>query len=137
MLKASNLHVYYGAIHAIKDVSFHVDKGEIVTLIGANGAGKSTILNTISGLLRPRVGSVEFMDKNITGMAPHKIVRSHLVQVPEGRKIFAEMTVQENLEIGAYAIRFTATSRALKSAASSLRVRFRAASSRCWPWAAH
>ena len=104
MLKASNLHVYYGAIHAIKDVSFHVDKGEIVTLIGANGAGKSTILNTISGLLRPRVGSVEFMDKNITGMAPHKIVRSHLVQVPEGRKIFAEMTVQENLEIGAYAI---------------------------------
>ena len=71
MLKASNLHVYYGAIHAIKDVSFHVDKGEIVTLIGANGAGKSTILNTISGLLRPRVGSVEFMDKNITGMAPH------------------------------------------------------------------
>ena len=84
MLKASNLHVYYGAIHAIKDVSFHVDKGEIVTLIGANGAGKSTILNTISGLLRPRVGSVEFMDKNITGMAPHKIVRSHLVQVPEG-----------------------------------------------------
>ncbi len=104
MLKANNLHVYYGAIHAIKDVSFHVDKGEIVTLIGANGAGKSTILNTISGLLRPRVGGVEFLDKNITGMAPHKIVRSGLVQVPEGRKVFSEMTVQENLEIGAYAI---------------------------------
>ena len=104
MLKANNLHVYYGAIHAIKDVSFHVDKGEIVTLIGANGAGKSTILNTISGLLRPRVGGVEFLDKNITGMAPHKIVRSGLVQVPEGRKVFSEMTVQENLEMGAYAI---------------------------------
>ena len=105
MLTAKNLHVYYGAIHAIKDVSFHVDKGEIVTLIGANGAGKSTILNTISGLMRPRVGEVTFMDKNITGMAPHKVVRSGLVQVPEGRKVFAEMSVQENLEIGAYAIK--------------------------------
>lgn len=105
MLTAKNLHVYYGAIHAIKDVSFHVDKGEIVTLIGANGAGKSTILNTISGLMRPRVGEVTFMDRNITGMAPHKVVRSGLVQVPEGRKVFAEMSVQENLEIGAYAIK--------------------------------
>ena len=105
MLTAKNLYVYYGAIHAIKDVSFHVDKGEIVTLIGANGAGKSTILNTISGLMRPRVGEVTFMDRNITGMAPHKVVRSGLVQVPEGRKVFAEMSVQENLEIGAYAIK--------------------------------
>ena len=105
MLTAKNLHVYYGAIHAIKDVSFHVDKGEIVTLIGENGAGKSTILNTISGLMRPRVGEVTFMDRNITGMAPHKVVRSGLVQVPEGRKVFAEMSVQENLEIGAYAIK--------------------------------
>ena len=105
MLTAKNLHVYYGAIHAIKDVSFHVDKGEIVTLIGANGAGKSTLLNTISGLMRPRVGEVTFMDRNITGMAPHKVVRSGLVQVPEGRKVFAEMSVQENLEIGAYAIK--------------------------------
>ena len=105
MLTAKNLHVYYGAIHAIKDVSFHVDKGEIVTLIGANGAGKSTILNTISGLMRPRVGEVTFMDRNITGMAPHKVVRSGLVQVPEGRKVFAEMSVQENLEKGAYAIK--------------------------------
>ena len=104
MLKANNLHVFYGAIHAIKDVSFHVDQGEIVTLIGANGAGKSTILNTISGLLRPRAGEVNFMGRNITGVAPHKIVRSGLVQVPEGRKVFAEMSVQENLEIGAFAI---------------------------------
>ncbi len=104
MLKANNLHVFYGAIHAIKDVSFHVDQGEIVTLIGANGAGKSTILNTISGLLRPRAGEVSFMGRNITGAAPHKIVRSGLVQVPEGRKVFAEMSVQENLEIGAFAI---------------------------------
>ena len=76
-----------------------------MTLIGANGAGKSTILNTISGLMRPRVGEVTFMDRNITGMAPHKVVRSGLVQVPEGRKVFAEMSVQENLEIGAYAIK--------------------------------
>lgn len=104
MLKANNLHVFYGAIHAIKDVSFHVDQGEIVTLIGANGAGKSTILNTISGLLRPRAGEVSFLDHRITGVAPHRIVRSGLVQVPEGRKVFSEMSVQENLEIGAFAI---------------------------------
>ena len=104
MLKANNLHVFYGAIPAIKDVSFHVDQGEIVTLIGANGAGKSTILNTISGLLRPRAGEVSFLDHRITGVAPHRIVRSGLVQVPEGRKVFSEMSVQENLEIGAFAI---------------------------------
>ena len=96
--------MFYGAIHAIKDVSFHVDQGEIVTLIGANGAGKSTILNTISGLLRPRAGEVSFLDHRITGVAPHRIVRSGLVQVPEGRKVFSEMSVQENLEIGAFAI---------------------------------
>ena len=102
ILKVDNINVYYGAIHAIKGVSFHVDRGEVVTLIGANGAGKSTTLQTISGLLRSRTGSVEFLGENITRLPPHKIVERGLAQVPEGRRIFLQMTVQENLEMGAY-----------------------------------
>ena len=102
MLKVEGINVYYGAIHAIKGVSFHVDEGEIVTLIGANGAGKSTTLQTISGLLRSRTGSVEFMDTNITKTEPHRIVKMGLAQVPEGRRVFASMSVLENLEMGAY-----------------------------------
>ena len=102
MLKVDNINVYYGAIHAIKGISFHVDEGEVVTLIGANGAGKSTTLQTISGLLRSRTGSVEFMGENISRLPPHKIVERGLAQVPEGRRIFLQMTVQENLEMGAY-----------------------------------
>ena len=102
ILKVENINVYYGAIHAIKGVSFHVDEGEIVTLIGANGAGKSTTLQTISGLLRSRTGSVEFMDTNITKTEPHRIVKMGLAQVPEGRRVFASMSVLENLEMGAY-----------------------------------
>lgn len=102
MLKVDNINVYYGSIHAIKGVSFTVAKGEIVTLIGANGAGKSTVLKTVSGLLRPKTGSVEFLGKSLVGIAPHKIVSQGLAQCPEGRRIFLQMTVQENLEMGAY-----------------------------------
>ncbi len=102
ILKVENINVYYGAIHAIKGVSFHVDEGEVVTLIGANGAGKSTTLQTISGLLRSRTGSIEFCGENISKLPPHKIVEKGLAQVPEGRRIFLQMSVQENLDMGAY-----------------------------------
>ena len=102
MLKVSDINVYYGSIHAIKGVSFEVNKGEVVTLIGANGAGKSTILNTVSGLLRSKTGSVSFLDKPIGNVLPHKIVASGLAQVPEGRRVFLNMTVEENLEMGAF-----------------------------------
>lgn len=102
MLKVNDINVYYGNIHAIKDVSFQVEKGEIVSLIGANGAGKSTILKTVSGLLRSKTGSVEFIDKNICSLAPHKIVERGLAHVPEGRRVFLQMTVEENLEMGSF-----------------------------------
>jgi branched-chain amino acid transport system ATP-binding protein len=102
MLEVKNLNVYYGAIHALKGLDFHLEKGEIVTLIGANGAGKSTTLNTISGLLRSRTGQINFMNEDITGTEPQDIVRKGIVQVPEGRKIFATLSVMENLEMGAY-----------------------------------
>ena len=102
LLKVENINVYYGAIHAIKDVSFHVDAGEVVTLIGANGAGKSTTLQTISGLLRSRSGGIEFNGENIGRLPPHRIVERGLAQVPEGRRIFLQMSVQENLEMGAF-----------------------------------
>ena len=102
ILKVDNINVYYGAIHAIKGISFHVNEGEVVTLIGANGAGKSTTLQTISGLLHSRTGSVEFCGENISHVPAHKIVEKGLAQVPEGRRIFLQMTVQENLEMGAY-----------------------------------
>ena len=99
ILKVDNINVYYGAIHAIKGISFHVDEGEVVTLIGANGAGKSTTLNTISGLLRSKTGSVEFMGKPLNKTPAHKIVAQGLALVPEGRRVFLQMTVQENLEM--------------------------------------
>ncbi len=102
MLEVKDINVYYGAIHAIKGISLSVEEGEIVTLIGANGAGKSTTLRTISGLLKPKTGEINFLNKNIAGMPAHKIVREGISQVPEGRRIFAEMTVQENLELGAF-----------------------------------
>ena len=102
MLDINDINVYYGAIHAIKGVSLTVNEGEIVTLIGANGAGKSTTLRTISGLLKPKTGTIKFLDKDIAGMPANKIVREGISQVPEGRKIFAEMTVMENLELGAF-----------------------------------
>ena len=102
ILKVSDINVYYGAIHAIKGISFEVNPGEIVTLIGANGAGKSTTLQTVSGLLHSRTGSIEFLGENLSGVPAHKIVSKGLAQVPEGRRIFLQMTVEENLEMGAY-----------------------------------
>nr|WP_241426661.1 ABC transporter ATP-binding protein [Dysosmobacter acutus] len=102
ILKVEDINVYYGSIHAIKGVSFEVREGEIVTLIGANGAGKSTTLNTISGLLHSKSGSISFMGKPLDRIAPHKIVEMGLAQVPEGRRVFLQMTVEENLEMGAY-----------------------------------
>ncbi len=102
LLEVKDLNVYYGAIHALQGISFHLNEGEIVTLIGANGAGKSTTLNTISGILRPRQGQVMFKGQDITFMPAEEIVRLGVCQSPEGRKIFATLTVMENLEMGAY-----------------------------------
>ena len=102
ILKVEDINVYYGSIHAIKGVSFEVNEGETVTLIGANGAGKSTTLNTISGLLHSKTGSVTFMGENLAKVPAHRIVAKGLAMVPEGRRVFLQMTVQENLEMGAY-----------------------------------
>ncbi|MCB6501545.1 ABC transporter ATP-binding protein [Colidextribacter sp. 210702-DFI.3.9] len=102
ILKVDDINVYYGAIHAIKGVSFEVNEGEVVTLIGANGAGKSTILKTVAGLLSSRTGSVQFMGKGLGGIPAHKIVPMGLALVPEGRQIFLQMTVEENLQMGAF-----------------------------------
>ena len=102
MLAVKDLEVYYGSIHAIKKISFEVREGEIVTLIGANGAGKTTTLHAISGLVKARSGEINFCGNNLRSMEAHKIIRLGLAQVPEGRRIFASMTVQENLEMGAY-----------------------------------
>ena len=102
MLSVENLNVYYGSIHAIKGVSFEVQEGEIVCLIGANGAGKSTTLNTVAGLLKPRAGSITFQDKPLVGVPAHQIVSRGLALCPEGRRVFLQLTVEENLEMGAY-----------------------------------
>lgn len=102
MLKVEDLHVYYGAIHAIKGISFEVKEGEIVALIGANGAGKSTILKTVSGLMHPRSGAISFQGQDIAHIDAHKLLPLGMAHVPEGRRIFLQMTVQENLEMGAY-----------------------------------
>ena len=103
LLEVKDLNVYYGAIHALQGISFSVDEGEIVTLIGANGAGKSTTLKTLSGLLRPRGGSIRFAGQDMVTLAAEEIVTRGVVHVPEGRKIFAPLTVLENLQMGAYA----------------------------------
>ncbi len=102
LLEITDLHVYYGAIHALRGVSISVDAGQIVTLIGANGAGKSTTLNAISGLYRPREGTIRLEGESLTAVPPHEIVLKGVVQVPEGRRIFGRLTVQENLEMGAF-----------------------------------
>lgn len=102
MLTVSDINVYYGAIHAIKNVSFEVDEGEVVALIGANGAGKSTTLKTMSGLLRSQTGTIEFLGQNIMHMPADKLVAAGLAHVPEGRRVFAQMSVEENLEMGAF-----------------------------------
>jgi branched-chain amino acid transport system ATP-binding protein len=104
MLEVKNIHTYYGHIHALKDVSLSVDKGEIVTLIGGNGAGKSTALKTISGLLKPRQGSIRLEGEDLTRFPPHQVVAKGVVQVPEGRRIFGRLSVLENLELGAFSV---------------------------------
>ena len=147
VLEVEDINVYYGAIHAIKDVSFEVHEGEIVALIGANGAGKSTTLKTFSGLLRSSTGSIEFMGEDIMHVPADKLVERGLAHVPEGRRVFAQMSVEENLEMGAYtrpnsvyapwgSSASMRTSRASRSAAARLQARFPAASSRCSPWVA-
>lgn len=102
MLQIKNINVYYGAIHAIKNISFKVKEGEIVTLIGANGAGKTTILHTVSGLMRARSGEISFLNERIDAIDAHKLLPMGMAHVPEGRRVFAQMTVQENLEMGAF-----------------------------------
>ena len=102
MLKVDDLQVYYGSIHAVKGISFEVNEGEIVTLIGANGAGKSTTLNTVAGLLKPRAGSIEFEGESLVGVPAHKMVPKGIALCPEGRRVFTEMSVKENLEMGAF-----------------------------------
>lgn len=104
MLKVENINVYYGNIHAIKDVSFEVKQGEIVSLIGANGAGKSTILKTVSGMLHSKTGSISFLDENISNVESHKLIGKGICHVPEGRRIFQQLTVEENLDMGAYTV---------------------------------
>ncbi len=120
MLEVQNINVYYGNIHAIRDISFSVNDGEIVTLIGANGAGKSTILKSISGLLRSKTGDILFDGKSIKSTAPHKIVSQGLAHVPEGRRIFLQMTVEENLDMGA----FTAPSATFEDSIANVYERF-------------
>lgn len=102
MLHVENINVYYGAIHAVKDISFHVDEGEVVTLIGANGAGKSTTLRAIAGLVKPASGRIHLQAEDITALSPDRIVSKGITLVPEGRRVFPDLTVLENLKIGAY-----------------------------------
>ena len=102
LLKVDDIHVYYGNIHAIKGISFEVNEGEIVTLIGANGAGKSTTLNTVAGLMKPRSGAITFEGQQVAGMPASKIVPQGMALCPEGRRVFQQMTVRENLEMGGY-----------------------------------
>lgn len=102
MLAVKNINVFYGSIHAIRDVSFHVNEGEIVPLIGANGAGKTTTMHAISGLLKPKSGEIVYCGQTISRMEAHKIIRLGLAQVPEGRRVFSGLTVQQNLQMGAY-----------------------------------
>lgn len=146
LLKATDLNVYYGAIHAIKGVSFEVNEGEIVTLIGANGAGKSTTLKTISGMLRSRTGSVEFEGKDISKIPAYKLPAMGIAHVPEGRRIFQELTVTENLEMGAYTRSASEIKPSLENVFNRfprlrerkirLPERFPAANSKCLPWGA-
>ncbi len=105
MLKVENLNVHYGAIHAIKGISFQVNQGEIVSLIGANGAGKTTTLHSVSGLIKASSGSVSFMDKSLGGLSADKVMKLGLGHVPEGRRVFQDLSVQENLELGAFTIK--------------------------------
>ncbi|MGB9867342.1 MAG: ABC transporter ATP-binding protein [Bacillota bacterium] len=109
LLEVRDLDVFYGGIHALRSVSLGVDQGEIVTIIGANGAGKSTLLKTISGIVKPKAGRILFAGQDITGKSPDKVAALGIAHVPEGRKMFANLTVLENLEVGAYLVRDRAT----------------------------
>lgn len=146
MLKIQDLHVSYGAVRAIKGISLEVNDGELVSLIGANGAGKTTTLHTISGLVPAASGTIELDGTDLRKIAPNKIIELGLAHVPEGRHVFARMTVEENLMMGAYIVRdkakiknswnwYIATSRASPNAPGSSQARCPAESSRCWPWA--
>lgn len=123
MLTVNDINVYYGVIHALRGVSFHVEEGEIVSLIGANGAGKTTAMQTISGLLRSKTGDISFLGQSIAKMEPHKIVKMGLAQVPEGRRVFSSLSVRENLEMGAY-IRSAKQSREIESDLEAVYKRF-------------
>src|SRR3954471_6216362 len=125
LLEVKDLRVFYGAIEALRGVSLRVEQGEVVTLIGANGAGKSTTLRTISGLLEPKSGTIHFDGEEIQGLQPHKIVKAGLVQVPEGREIFANLTVDENLQLGAFLRKDKAAIRADRERALELFPRVR------------
>jgi branched-chain amino acid transport system ATP-binding protein len=142
LLEIEDLHTYYGNIHALKGISATVDEAEIVTLIGGNGAGKSTTLNSISGLLRPRQGSVRLQGEDLLKLKPHEIVAKGVVQVPEGRRVFARMTVFENLEMGAYSKDKATINENIERVYTLFPIRERhqttgrhiaAASNRCWP----
>ena len=144
VLQVESINVYYGSIHAVKDVSFHVEQGEVVTLIGANGAGKSTTLDTVAGLLHSRTGSVRFMGEELRHVPGHRLVGRGMALVPEGRRIFQQMTVQENLDMGGYCRggdlsadmeRVYERFPRLKERRRQVPGRCPAASSRCWPWA--
>ena len=145
ILKVEDINVYYGSIHAIKGVSFEVNQGEIVTLIGANGAGKSTTLNTVAGLLHSKTGSITFLGENLGHLPCHKTVSKGLALVPEGRRVFLQMSVQENLEMGAYTKPGSGVAADLDhiyelfprlegAAAADRRHPSPAANSKCWPW---
>jgi branched-chain amino acid transport system ATP-binding protein len=125
LLEVKDLRVFYGAIEALRGVSLRVEEGEVVTLIGANGAGKSTTLRTISGLLEPKSGTIRFKGEEIQGLQPHRIVKAGLVQVPEGREIFANLTVYENLQLGAFLRKDKAAIRADRERALELFPRVR------------
>ena len=142
LLEVKELNVYYGLIRAIKDVSFKVRKGEIVTLIGANGAGKTTTMQSITGLLHPKSGHIFYKGKELVGMPTHKIVKMGLTLVPEGRRVFAELTVYENLQMGGFTEKdrnklkenwFMNCSPGWVSAGNSWQAPFRAGNSRCLP----
>ena len=143
MLEIKDLKVNYGGIEALKGISFHVEEGEIVTLIGANGAGKSTTLRSIMEVVKPASGTITFQGEDITGMNTQKIVDRGIVLVPEGRRVFPNLTVLENLRIGAYlrtdkastrtCTMYTASSPGWRSGIGSWQAPYPAASSRCWP----
>ena len=135
LLEVENLEVYYGLIRAVKGVSFYAERGEIVALIGANGAGKTTILHAINGLQPARGGTVKYGGRDLLKTPAHKIVRLGLTQVPEGRRVFSELSVKDNLLLGAYSDTCSNCFRGLRNAFRRRQARFRAANSKCLPWA--